>query len=407
MSQMDVDVSDPLTALITLREEIEPTEDTQLIGSFYELEDLYERKLWYQLSELLTKSIYKNENSKPIRLRLYENFVFTFAHKISQLKLVEFLLLSIGECSLEDSLEYLHSLELEITAVLSKQQNGSAEEGVNFNEVRQADIFVRIETARIKLEMGNVDEATTIIDESSKKIDDLVSSVDNRVNASYYRTNAQLMKINGDYSAYYYSSLLFLACITDLNELTNKTQIVRDICVSGLLGDKIYNFGEIIMHEIFQYLQDDDWLKHLVLSLNNGDLTGFKEIIDSPDVQSVPELSNSVEFLKQKMCIMALIEIVFSKPTNSKTVKYSELLKEIPLLKNADDVERLTMKCLSLGLIKGHINQVSSEVEINWIQPRTMTRDQIVNMKKKMTQWSERVEDLNKYMGDAGKELWV
>ncbi|VEU21727.1 DEKNAAC102475 [Brettanomyces naardenensis] len=404
--RMDVDGGDPLTVLITLREEIESTEDSDLISAFYTLEDLYERKLWYQLSEVLSKSIYRDDNSKPIRLRLFENFVLSFGDKLNQLKLVEFLLLSIDQSNALDSLEYLNSLKERITAYGLKESKQSVEEDINDNEVIQALIFVEIETARIKLEMGNIDEATAMIDEGSKKIDQLTNSVDNRVNASYYRTNAQLMKINGDYSAYYYSSLLFLACITDLGELQNKEQIVKEICVSGLLGEKIYNFGEIIMHEIFQYLKDD-WLKQLIVALNNGDLETFTKVVHSKDIQSIPDLASNIEFLQQKICIMSLIEIVFNKPTNKKTVKYSEILDHIPLLKNADDVERMTMKCLSLGLIKGLINQVSSEVEISWIQPRTMTMDQIVNMKKKMSFWSDRVQELNDYMSDAGKELWV
>lgn len=400
--KMDVD-GDPLTVLITLREEIEPTDDQELIGAFYNLEDLYERKLWYQLSELLSNNVYKNSNSQPIRLRLYDNFIQTFSDKLNQLKVVEFLLGSIEGLGPEDSLEQLDSLKEQITSFGYKKSKKSVEEDISDNEVLQALIFVESETARIKLELGLVDEASAMTDEVQKKIDTLNTSVDNRVNASYYRTNAELMKINGDNSGYYYSSLLYLACITNLDDIDDKPQLVHDMCVSGLLGDRIYNFGEIIMHEIFQYLPDQDPLKKLVLAMNAGDLDSFQNI----GPQLGPELAEHTAFLKQKICIMSLIAIVFDKPTTNKTVKYDEVLQKVPLLKSADDVERITMKALSLGLIKGLINQNKSEVEIAWIQPRTMTMDQIVNMKEKMSFWSDRVHDLDSYMSEAGTGLWV
>lgn len=65
---------DPDTALINIREEVENV-DAELAGQFYSLEDYYERKLWYQLSELLRTVIYKNPNSQGIRLKLFENFI--------------------------------------------------------------------------------------------------------------------------------------------------------------------------------------------------------------------------------------------------------------------------------------------------------------------------------------------
>lgn len=406
MSEMEVDDTDPLSCLRALRAKIEPTNDAELIGAFYEMEDLYDRKLWYQLSELLSKMVYKNENSRPIRLRLFEKFITSFANKINQLKLVQFMILSLEDSTPSDSLKHLDELKDRITEYGKSESKQAVEDDINDNEVIQALIFVEIESARVKIAMDQTDEAVAMMDECQKKIDNLTGSVDNRVNASYYRTNSQLMKINGDYSSYYYSSLLFLACIDNLDDLENRPAIVRQICVSGLLGERIYNFGEIIMHQIFNDLQEA-WLKELVISLNNGDLTTFQKVINSSDINSIPEIASHRSFLEQKMCIMAFIEIIFSKPTNNKNVQYSQLLKQIPLLKSDDDVERMVMKCLGLGLIKGHIDQVHSSVEITWIQPHTMTMDQIVNMKRKMTYWSDRVQQLDGYMNESGKGLWV
>ena len=40
-------------------------------------------------------------------------------------------------------------------------------------------------------------------------------------------------------------------------------------------------------------------------------------------------------------------------------------------------VELLVMKALSLGLVKGSIDQVDAKVHMTWVQPRVLDRDQV------------------------------
>lgn len=397
---------DSETVLVTLREEVE-SKDADLAAHFYTLEDYYERKLWYQLSELLKKEIYRNPNSRAIRLKLYDNFISSFSDKVNQLQLVEFLIISLADSSPENALEYLTNLKQTLLKRGEKKSSNFADQDMNDYEIIQALLYLENELAKVKLQLGFIDEATTIIEQSQEKLDNLSVSADNRVNASFYYIKAQLVKRKGDFNLFYYNSLLFLACIPDIDDLEDKENVVRDICISGLLGDKIYNFGEIIMHDIFKYLSDE-WLKELLLSLNNGDLTSFNKLIaNKTEIERIPEVSNRVEFLKQKMCIMAFVELVFNKPTTSRCIQYSEILQKIPLLVNGNEIEHLIMRCLSLGLIKGLINQVEENVEVSCFQPRTMTLAQIKGMKAKMELWSDKVSVLNKYMGQAGGEILV
>lgn len=400
---MEVDTE---TVLATLREAVEE-KDADLAALFYTLEDYHERKLWYQLSDLLKKQIYKNPNSREIRLKLYDNFISTFSDKINQLQLVEFLVLSLNDTKPEDALEYLSNLKQQLLKLSEKKANNFGDKDINDFEIIQALIYLENELAKVKLQLGFIDEATSIIDQSQQKIDNLNISVDDRVNASFYYVKAQLMKMKGDFNLYYYNSLLFLACIPNLDDLENKSDVVRDICISGLLGDKIYNFGEIIMHDIFNCLTNK-WLKDLLLCLNDGDLETFNTLLtDTNEINKFSDISSRIGFLKQKMCIMAFVELVFNKPTTSRCIQYSEILKAIPLIATNDEIEHLIMKCLSLGLIKGLINQVEESVEVSWIQPRTMTLSQIKGMKTKLEVWNGKVSVLNTYMGQSGGELLV
>lgn len=54
---------------------------------FLTLEDLWERKLWHQLTETLLE-YYAAPESEPQRLPMYNTFILSFADKINQLKLV-------------------------------------------------------------------------------------------------------------------------------------------------------------------------------------------------------------------------------------------------------------------------------------------------------------------------------
>jgi 26S proteasome regulatory subunit N9 len=44
------------------------------------------------------------------------------------------------------------------------------------------------------------------------------------------------------------------------------------------------------------------------------------------------------------------------------------------------------MKCLSKGLVKGQIDQVSETVELTWVQPRVLDREQLRTIQVKHLQ---------------------
>jgi len=70
-------------------------EDLQaLVFSF---EDLWERKLWHQLTDALV-TYFNHEESASQRLPYYRSFILTFADKINQLRLVTLALRAAEQC---------------------------------------------------------------------------------------------------------------------------------------------------------------------------------------------------------------------------------------------------------------------------------------------------------------------
>lgn len=62
------------------------------------LQDLWEQKLWHELTEALI-AIFNHPDSGPFRLSIYNQFILQFADKINQLKLVDLALKAATQCS--------------------------------------------------------------------------------------------------------------------------------------------------------------------------------------------------------------------------------------------------------------------------------------------------------------------
>ena len=152
-----------------------------------------------------------------------------------------------------------------------------------------------------------------------------------------------------------------------MQDLSEQDKLERgfDLCMSALLADKLYNFGELLLHPILEFMSKTrfEWLKTLLLCYNSGDLQGFDAICKSGDFLGQPLLSNNLAFLRQKLCLMTLMEIVFKRSKEERNgMQFSLIAKETRIPE--DEVEHLVMKAFSLGLLKGKIDEVESLVMV-------------------------------------------
>jgi 26S proteasome regulatory subunit N9 len=292
----------------------------------------------------------------------------------------------------QESLNYLTSLQEELTTreELDKEQ---------------ALLFIKIEVARFKLRLGESLESRDLLDNIDEELSKL-DSIELKLNQSYYSTNAEYYKLKSDYNNFYYQSLLFLSTIR-IGELESIEQqkLSYELSIAALLGDKIYNFGELLSHPILKSLQDAsnpyNWLVELLNSLNSGNISDFSKLLSN--LNKVPILQNSESFLRQKICLMTLVELVFSQTI--RIISFEDVAKATLL--NTDEVEHLVMRALSLGLLKGSIDQINQLITINWVQPRIINQKQIEQMKTKLIQWDSNVSKLGEFMEANGKELWI
>lgn len=70
-----------------------------------------------------------------------------------------------------------------------------------------------------------------------------------------YHEVDSLVQAKADYGPYYKNSLLYLACVDLKRDLTKDECMLRahDLSVAALLGETIYNFGELVSTPKLRY----------------------------------------------------------------------------------------------------------------------------------------------------------
>jgi len=304
---------------------------------------------------------------------LYEQFVVYWEKKMNKVSLVQFCIVAARQFpDPKLAISFLNDIALKMES-----------------SDKDALVLATMEAAHFKLVLNDLAGARKAVDDCQKWLDTL-NSVEPLVHGSFYRVSADYYKAKMDYAQYYKNALLYLACI-QLEELSVAERVERahDLVLCALLGETIYNFGELLMHPVLDSLKatPHEWLAQLLFAFNAGDIGRFDSL--SSNFTKQPLLSQNMPFLRQKLCLMALIELVFRRPGDARHLPFSLIASETRL--PHDEVEHLLMKALSLNLIRGRIDQVEQVIDIEWVQPRVLDKKQIANLRVQIQKWQSRV----------------
>lgn len=355
-----------------------------------DFENYWERKLWHQLTDSLVQ-FFSHDDSAPQRLAFYRVFILKFADKINKLKLVDLALKAASQC--KDNRERLEFLQ----SVVRK---------VDTEDSKDALVFASVAVAQVKLSLGELDEARKDLDMAERILDSL-DSVEVIVHAAFYDANASYYQRKMDFANYYRTALLYLACI-DLSTMSEDERYRRAyyLSVAALVSNSIYNFGELLLHPILDVLahsEDDSWLRDLLFAYNRGDLATYAALSDH--IASNKLLNENSTHLKQKIYLAALTEAVFRRPPHDRAMSFATISQETKV--RQDEIEHLIMKALSLGLLRGTIDQVNGVAQITWVQPKVLDMTQIGSMRQRLLDWDSSVNQLGNWIEKAGKDVWA
>jgi len=353
------------------------------LGEWYaSLADLYQRKLWHQLTAKLEQFVALTVfQAGDALIQLYHNFITDFETKINLLKLAHFAVIVSRQYSeKEAAIKYLEGVIEKLHATREQR-------------IEEPILYIKMQIAIFKLEQGDQKECKKLLEDGKSTLDSM-TDIDPSVYASYYWVSSQYYKFRQEFAEFYKSALLYLA-YTSVESLSDsfKLDLAFDLSLSALLGDNIYNFGELLAHPIIKSLLGTkvEWLYYILQAFNSGDLVRYQELchVHNAALRAQPALVENEKKLLEKINILCLMEIIFSRPSEDRTIPLSIIAERTKL--SIEDVEHLLMKSLSVHLIEGIIDQVEGTVHVSWVQPRVLGVPQIKSLRDRLDNCLDKV----------------
>nr|KAF6467273.1 proteasome 26S subunit, non-ATPase 13 [Rousettus aegyptiacus] len=213
------------------------------------------------------------------------------------------------------------------------------------------------------------------------------------VHSRFYDLSSKYYQTVGNHASYYKDALRFLGCV-DIRDLPAPEQRERafTLGLAGLLGDGVFNFGELLMHPVLESLRGTDrqWLIDTLYAFNSGNVERFQTLKAAWGQQ--PDLAANEAQLLRKIQLLCLMEMTFTRPANHRQLTFEEIAKSAKI--SVNEVELLVMKALSVGLVKGSIDEVDGRVHMTWVQPRVLDLQQIAGMRDRLGFWCSDVKSM-------------
>lgn len=301
-------------------------------------------------------------------LQLYEKFITGIEAKLDQLQFVQ--ILAAINAQYYPSRPYVQGELERAEAQLASFVDKKTRLGSDAFLVLQMEIL-SLKLKRASLLTGaSAAAGTTLLDECKKEmvagkdaLESLPDGTDPVVTATVHRVAAEYYKLRGPAHLLYQSLLLFLGHTPlDLLSSSARTSYALDVAVSALVGEGIYAFGEVNAHPILQALNGGQyaWMVELLKVFQNGDIEAYEKTAAArkAEMGSIPQLASPAAgaSVKEKITLLRLMELAASRAAHARSLAFADIAAacRVP----ADSVEHLALRSLSLGLLKGTIDQV-------------------------------------------------
>jgi 26S proteasome regulatory subunit N9 len=378
----------------------------ELAEKYGQLGSLYERKLWHQLTIALNDFVNDYGNRRDDNfIQLYSKFILKFEGKLNQLELAK-----IAGVIVKSHTDAAAALKFVDDLIEKKARLGP--EATLFLSVVRLSIQLKDRPADITPEgrINALKDIKSLIEEKKIEVDALSGIMDTCVHSAYYQVATEYYKECGPPDAYYKHALMLLA-YTPFEKMTEDAAIAlaTDMSLAALSGEGLYNFGEVLATPIVSALKGtgNAWLGEMLHVFNRGDIEGFATLYDSNEAafNEQPALASRLPFLKEKLTLISLMNFVFETPAHDRTISFEAVAAHcrLPL----DQVEWLAMKAMSLGLIKGSMDEVEQTLQVDWVQPRVLDSAQMGHLVERLGEWSAKVDDTARFIENQTLELGI
>ena len=344
---------------------------------FDEIDSNLNQRLWYQLSDNLIALSNKPELQQGKDLiELYNGLIFFIEPTLNPMRYLEYVqnMLHNYKDNMEEGLTFVENIE---------KKNEKKYKG-------EEKIFIKIIKGFCYLELKKLYELEEIVKNTEQDFSSNIE-IDSSLYAQYYKLSTLYYEKMEDYDNFYNNAFQYLAYETKISD-EDKLDLCYKMCSAMLIGEKLYNFAELIEKSFFKLMAGSkyEWISNLILSFNSAKVDQFLSMVkqNEKQIKDNPILKNRYEFLQIKIRIAALLELIFQRNKNERTLTFEEICKVCDT--NNENIEYICMKALSHGLIKGYIDEVEKKLVVNWIQPKYLEKEKIVMLQDRFTAWIEK-----------------
>jgi len=221
------------------------------------------------------------------------------------------------------------------------------------------------------------------------------------VHSAFYETAMTYRKAVGPPEAYYREAIKYVS-YTSLSDLSQEEQynLATDLSLAALTGEGVFNFGEAVDAPALKSLEGTDlyYLVELLSAGARGDVLGFQRVADAhaAAIQLQPSLVSRAEAVKEKITLLALVNMIFERPSLERTLSFEDISDRVAV--PMDQVEWVIMRAISLKLIKGTMDQVEQSVDVTWVMPRALDNKQMSELASRFGEWAVKVSKTQDYM---------
>ena len=350
---------------------------------FDEIDSNLNQHLWYQISEnIITLSQNPELQQGNDLIEFYNGVVFFIEPTLNPMKYLQYVqnMLHNYKDRMEEALQFVENID-------NKNKDYKGEE----------KIFVKIIKGFCYLELNKMYELeeiikTTEVDFSGK------FEIESSLYAQYYKLSTLFYEKKEDYDNFYSNAFQYLAYETKIAD-DEKLDLCYKMCSAILIGEKSYNFEELIEKDFFKLMKGSkyDWISNLILSFNSAKVDQFLSMLEQNknNIEQNKILKGKVDFLPIKIRIAALLEYIFQKNKSERNLTFEEICKVC--MTEEDKIEYISMKALSHGLIKGYIDQAEKKLYVTWIKPKFLGKEKIGILNERITAW---IDKAKRVLGD-------
>lgn len=224
------------------------------------------------------------------------------------------------------------------------------------------------------------------------------------VHSAYYECAMTYRKAVGPPEAFYKEAISYLhyTPLDTISPPSAQYALATDLSLSALTGDGVYNFGEVVHNNtlILNVLNgtENEYLVKLMKASADGDVSSLEQISAeyASNIAKQPALVNRADVVKEKITLLALVNMIFERPSNERTLSFEDIASRTKM--GIDQVELIVIRALSLGLIKGSMDQVDQTVDVSWVMPRVLDDAHMRQLASRFGEWAVKVSETREFM---------